>query len=228
MQLVKATLVAAVAVAILSHPGVVTAEVPPHCTDWAAIAARLGNLSAVPAPGPFRATPKPEVDALVDLYHSTNGPKWTKSTNWLKGDPCGSPGWYGIRCSGGHVQQLLLQQNQLTGSLPASLGNLTEVTVASLDCFNSIGGTLPASIGSMTKCFCFTMASDKLSGTIPSSICDMSALSILHLGGESLTTPLPSCMGSLVNQMSSCGLETEAFKCPLPSWATSKCDATCT
>lgn len=139
---------------------------------------------------------------------------------------CAAKPWYGIKCQGGHVQQLLLQQNQLTGSLPNSIGNLTELTVASLDCFNAIGGTLPATIGNLKKTFVFTMASDKLTGSIPKEVCDMSALSILHLGGNPLTNPIPECLGSM--SMSSCGLEDCAFKCPLPSWAASKCDATCT
>jgi len=26
--------------------------------------------------------------ALVDLYNATNGPEWSRNTNWLNGDPC--------------------------------------------------------------------------------------------------------------------------------------------
>jgi hypothetical protein len=36
--------------------------------------------------------------ALVDLYTSTNGTKWTTSTNWLLGDPC-QDSWYGVACT---------------------------------------------------------------------------------------------------------------------------------
>jgi hypothetical protein len=38
-----------------------------------------------------------EKQALVDLYHSTNGEDWTTSTNWLVGDPC-LGNWFGVTC----------------------------------------------------------------------------------------------------------------------------------
>ena len=33
-------------------------------------------------------------EALVVLYHATDGPNWTNSTNWLSGSPLGE--WYGV------------------------------------------------------------------------------------------------------------------------------------
>ena len=43
-------------------------------------------------------TPQSQIDALTDLYTSTNGPSWTTQTNWLEGDPC-SNHWYGVTCN---------------------------------------------------------------------------------------------------------------------------------
>ena len=42
-------------------------------------------------------TPQSQIDALTDLYNSTNGPSWKNQTNWLEGDPCSNQ-WYGITC----------------------------------------------------------------------------------------------------------------------------------
>lgn len=43
-------------------------------------------------------TPQSQIDALTDLYISTNGPSWKTQTNWLEGDPCSNQ-WYGVTCN---------------------------------------------------------------------------------------------------------------------------------
>src|ERR1043165_5386664 len=61
--------------------------------------------------------------ALVDLYDSTGGPNWTNHDNWLTSAPIST--WYGIGVSGNRVFQIFFQNNNLTGTLPISFGNLT-------------------------------------------------------------------------------------------------------
>ena len=43
-------------------------------------------------------TPQSQIDALTDIYNSTNGPYWTTQTNWLVGNPCTNQ-WYGVSCN---------------------------------------------------------------------------------------------------------------------------------
>ena len=43
-------------------------------------------------------TPQSQIDALTDLYNSTNGPSWRIQRNWLEGDPCSNQ-WYGVTCN---------------------------------------------------------------------------------------------------------------------------------
>jgi hypothetical protein len=52
--------------------------------------------------GSAGAVQESERAVLVDLYHATNGTGWatTSRTNWLEGDPCAPPGWYGVVCTG--------------------------------------------------------------------------------------------------------------------------------
>ena len=70
--------------------------------------------------------PTAEREALVALYDSTNGAGWSNSTGWkTNSDPCT---WYGVICSGGHVTYLTLSNNQLSGLIPAEIGNLTNLT----------------------------------------------------------------------------------------------------
>lgn len=65
--------------------------------------------------------PPSEVDALIDLFNSTNGHQWTENRNWLKGDPC-KDNWHGVVCEGGHVTRLNLAMNGLSGRLSESIG----------------------------------------------------------------------------------------------------------
>jgi hypothetical protein len=70
--------------------------------------------------------PTDEREALIALYNSTDGVNWNNNSGWLgaAGTECG---WYRVVCSGGHVTYLTLNWNQLNGSLPAELGNLSSL-----------------------------------------------------------------------------------------------------
>ncbi len=89
-----------------------------------------------------------ECRALVALYNNTNGPNWHDNTNWLETNaPCS---WYGVSCSGGRIVSLSLSGNQLTGSIPMELGNLTQLGLLYLE-FNQISGEFPASITNLVN-----------------------------------------------------------------------------
>ena len=61
--------------------------------------------------------------ALEALYDATGGPDWTDSTNWKTSAPIGE--WFGVTTDAtGRVTWLNLRGNDLTGSIPAELGNL--------------------------------------------------------------------------------------------------------
>ncbi len=83
-------------------------------------------------------------DALVALYNATDGPNWTNSTNWLSDEPLGD--WHGVTVAGGRVTELALGGNQLTGSLPSELGNLTSLQYMSLR-DNQLTGPIPPPTG---------------------------------------------------------------------------------
>ena len=82
--------------------------------------------------------------ALVDLYNNTGGANWTDNTNWLSNEPLGR--WLGvITDSDGRVTDLYLDSNGLNGSIPASMGNLTELQALFLS-GNSLTGCIPAGL----------------------------------------------------------------------------------
>ncbi|HET7115445.1 MAG TPA: leucine-rich repeat domain-containing protein, partial [Hanamia sp.] len=85
--------------------------------------------------------------ALVDLYNSTNGANWANHPNWLTTAPVST--WYGITLDGNNrVKFLSLVSNQLTGSLPSSIGNLTNLQELELGS-NQLSGSIPSSLGNL-------------------------------------------------------------------------------
>lgn len=125
--------------------------------------------------------------ALVDLYHSTNGPAWKNSNNWLNSKVSE---WYGVSVTGTRVTGLYLVNNQLDGPLPASLGNLTEISDLYLSS-NNLSGTIPNSIGNLVALTFFYLNNNKLEGSIPTSIGNATALRELHLEHNKLTQEIP-------------------------------------
>jgi len=76
--------------------------------------------------------PQSQVESLSAFYKDTNGEEWTKSTNWLEGDPCT---WYGVECGPAkpntkQVISLSLNQNGLQGSF--TLPSLSGLSLLSL------------------------------------------------------------------------------------------------
>jgi len=69
--------------------------------------------------------PTTECEALVAFGNSTNETDftWTKGWNATK-NPCN---WSGVMCHDGHVTGLFLHGNELTGCIPAEMGNLSHL-----------------------------------------------------------------------------------------------------
>lgn len=88
--------------------------------------------------------PAAECQALVELYQQTGGDAWITRTNWLDFSQPGFPcNWSGVACNTGHVGELVLPGNQLSGTLPAALGSLTQVTRLRLE-NNALRGRIPS------------------------------------------------------------------------------------
>ena len=83
--------------------------------------------------------------ALVALYNATGGRNWSRNRNWLSNAPMGE--WHRVTTdSDGRVTHLSLSFNQLTGEIPAELGDLTNLKGLWLD-RNQLTGEIPAELG---------------------------------------------------------------------------------
>ena len=88
-----------------------------------------------------------ESDAAVleSLFESTNGQNWTNSTGWLDGPIMEN--WHGVKVDTlGLVTALDLSENGLSGTLPASLGELERLTELRLGGNPSLSGLIPLSL----------------------------------------------------------------------------------
>ncbi|MCL4858164.1 MAG: fibronectin type III domain-containing protein [Caldilineaceae bacterium] len=162
--------------------------------------------------------PAADCNALVALYNATNGPNWTKRTNWLANNLVCS--WHGVTCGGGRVTQLRLmanglsgtvppalanaqllnwielQNNQLTGPIPPELAQLSALTELALY-QNSMTGPIPAQLGGLSNLSALRLGSNQLTGTIPPELGNLSELKALGINSNQLTGIIPPELGSL-------------------------------
>ena len=93
---------------------------------------------------PTETPPDPDREALIALYNATDGQNRTANHNWLTDAPIDD--WYGVEVDPqGHVVELILSGNQLSGEIPPELGNLAKLTRLILS-GNQLNGCVPASL----------------------------------------------------------------------------------
>jgi Leucine-rich repeat (LRR) protein len=137
-----------------------------------------------------------ECEALIALYNSTNGDSWTNNSGWLETNtPCS---WHGVICSGGHVSELNLSSNKLTGTIPTELGNLSNLEYLNLS-WNELSGTIPTELGNLSNLKSLYLYGNSLTGSIPTELGNLSNLEYLYLNINSLTGSIPTELGNLSN-----------------------------
>jgi Leucine-rich repeat (LRR) protein len=151
--------------------------------------------------------PTAEYNALVDLYNSTGGNAWAQNSGWLNGQ---AASWSGVGVVGvqydtnenvivqGHVNYIGLYYNQLSGTIPSNLGNLSQLQQLWLN-GNQLSGAIPTSLGSLSQLQYLYLSFNQLSGSIPTSLGNLSQLLILSLYDNELSGNIPTSLSNLSN-----------------------------
>jgi|GEM_PF-2176279 len=143
-----------------------------------------------------------ELAVLQDIYTTLGGSSWPLATNWPSSWPATATSanygtWYGITVTNNDITKIELNQNGLSGTIPASIGNLTELTYLNLN-VNSLSGAIPTSIGNLTKLTYLNLCCNQLT-SIPDEIGDLTALKSLFLYANQINDVIPTTIGDLTN-----------------------------
>ncbi len=168
-----------------------------------------------------------EIASLRDLYEYTHGANWTDNTGWPSTpteweaitsiDQAAT--WFGVTVKNGDVANIFLNSNGLSGSLPQTIGNLSELKRFWVN-VNSLYGELPASIYSLNKLTQLNLAANDFTGPLDPRVGGMDALGLLRIGGNEFDVPLPIEIGNLEN-LWSLTINEIALNSEIPGWVSS-------
>jgi len=134
--------------------------------------------------------------ALIALYNSTDGDNWTDNTNWLSDTAVVY--WYGVTVNSGYVTNLNLSNNNLKGTIPAEIGDLTNLEILRLD-YNNLTGSMPTELTNPVYLKTIRLNNNQITGTFPTDDGDLSNLEYLDLSFNQLADSIPSGFKDLIN-----------------------------
>ncbi len=136
------------------------------------------------------------------------------SLNWAASTPMTS--WDGVTVGGmpTHVTELSLENKGLRGTVPAQLGNLSELRAIRLSTTrevcqgdvcretleherNQLTGPIPTTLGDLSRLQTLTIGRNQLSGPIPTELGNLTNLTLLAFGGNQLSGTVPTWLGNL-------------------------------
>jgi len=92
----------------------------------------------------------------------------------------------------------LLNDNNLSGSIPFQLGNISTLITLRLD-KNQLSGNIPASLWTYPSLDMMILSNNQLEGSIPVAIKNLSAMTFLDLSNNKMSGTLPVEIGELAN-----------------------------
>ncbi|KAJ0771372.1 putative protein kinase RLK-Pelle-LRR-XII-1 family [Helianthus annuus] len=109
-----------------------------------------------------------------------------------------------------------LGSNQLEGSLPESLGNLSTTLYSLSVASNQFSGGIPSSVGNLSNLTLLDLSSNQFTGTLPEIIGNLKKLRRLNLRNNSFSGNIPGSLGNL-SLMIDLSLTSNEFNGTIPS-----------
>ncbi|XP_017976369.1 PREDICTED: putative receptor-like protein kinase At3g47110 [Theobroma cacao] len=129
------------------------------------------------------------MDFITSLANSTQLQVFSVAENQLTGKLPSSIGNLSRQLS-----LLVMNNNFFEGSLPGELSNLINLTLIAFE-RNSLSGSIPPSIGSLPNLQNIYLHQNKFSGEIPESLGNLTYLSEVHLSNNFLEGTIPATLG---------------------------------
>ncbi len=158
----------------------------------------------------------PDYVALQALYNATAGDSWNNTlalnAPWFTGD---ASTWHGVTVANNRVTNINLANNGLSGSIPATIEDLTALETLHLQ-GNQLSDPIPATIGSLTALNTLHLGNNQLTGGIPIEVGFLGNLTFLDLSQNLLTGGIPPEIGALF-QLTSLNLHMNQLSGDLPA-----------
>ncbi|GJP33005.1 hypothetical protein CLOM_g17582 [Closterium sp. NIES-68] len=152
-------------------------------------------LTFLAAVSPVRSVPyaPSQVQLLLDFQQA-----WGQNfAGWVSGGNCSTASY--VKCDAqGMVTSMDLESQELTGSIPNTIGRMVSLTFLDLHS-NLLTGSIPTSIASLSSLTHLDLYGNRLSGWIPSSIGGLLDLRYLDLRENSLTGSILSTIGEMTS-----------------------------
>lgn len=137
--------------------------------------------------------PLSECEALESFYTATDGDNWDSNANWLiTNTPCD---WYGVDCRNGYVDMILLSSNNLSGDLPAEVGDFSRLRWLDLSRNNIT--SVPSDIGKLSWLTDLSLTENAIT-QLPSEFGNLTSLDNLYLNDNQISS-LPTAFFNLPN-----------------------------
>lgn len=131
-------------------------------------------------------------EALVDLYNETNGATWNKTWDITTAVST----WNGVTVVDNKVVALSLINNNLNGTIPASIGQLTDLATLNFH-NNNLNGAVPNSLGNIKTLKSLNLSLNQLQGSLPTTLVDLSNLEHLDIYFNDLSGDLSAITGPM-------------------------------
>ena len=139
-----------------------------------------------------------DYNPLMALYYITDGANWTINSGW--GQDCDICNWHGILCdANGRVNSIVLNNNNLNGTLPTELQTLDELKTLIISNNSNLVGEIPNELGTLLNLEYMDLSYNGLTGLIPMSLGDLINLTDLNLNNNYLVGIIPNELTQLIN-----------------------------
>ena len=158
--------------------------------------------------------PDAQRDRLMALYNALDGPNWTKGTNWNTDAELGT--WEGVTVTDEAITGLSLSGFGLKGQLPPQIGELTALKTLNLGSNPNLTGPLPAELGNLVNLTALMAVTTGLEGPLPAEMGNLNKLTNLQLNNNQISGTIPKEWGGMT-ALNNFGMFNTKISGPIPS-----------